>query len=304
MFAGDVDALALAALAVVLAWPAPVRLASARWPVRCPRSALLLWQSIGLAGGLAAIGALLSAGLAPLASRLPEALWRAVHGGVGALPLWRDGILVLAVALAAWLLGVLTALAASTTASRRRQRALLDLVADPGPDGDSVVLDHRVPTAYSVPGLHPRVVISRATLACLSSGELCAVLAHERAHLRAHHDLVLHPFVAWQRTFPFLRTARTATRAVALLVELLADEAAAAAVSHTTTAGALARLGDTELRRAPGRVHAEPTALAARLDCLSAPPAAASRATLAVTYLTTAALVLLPTVELLRPWAG
>lgn len=303
MLTGDLDALGLTALAVALAWPVPVRLAAARWPVRCPRSALVLWQAIGLSGGLAAIGALLSAGLAPLAPRLPEAVWRAAYGGVAALPVWRLVLLALAVALTGWLLGVLAALALRTTASRRRQRALLELVAEPGPESGSVVLDHQLPTAYSVPGIHPRVVLSRATVSCLSRDELAAVLAHERAHLRSHHDLVLHPFLAWQRTFPFLRPARTATRAVALLVEMLADEAAAAEVSHTTTADALSRLGETELRRAPGGVHAEPTALAARLGCLLVPPVAAPRSTMIATYLTAAALVLLPALELLRPWA-
>src|SRR5699024_87527 len=43
--------LLLAGVALALAWPVPVLLARARWPMHAPVRALLLWQAIGLAGG-------------------------------------------------------------------------------------------------------------------------------------------------------------------------------------------------------------------------------------------------------------
>src|SRR5699024_7155106 len=51
----------------ILAWPAPVLLARARWPMHAPAPALLLWQAIGLAGGGSMIGAraLLGRAVAP-----------------------------------------------------------------------------------------------------------------------------------------------------------------------------------------------------------------------------------------------
>ena len=62
----------LAALAVVLAWPAPVALSRARWTARSPFTALVLWQAIALAGGLSMIGAMLVWGW----RRWATACWR------------------------------------------------------------------------------------------------------------------------------------------------------------------------------------------------------------------------------------
>src|SRR5580693_8705952 len=51
------EGLALAGLAVVLAVPVPAALARARWTARSPRAAVVLWQAVGLGGGLAILGA-------------------------------------------------------------------------------------------------------------------------------------------------------------------------------------------------------------------------------------------------------
>jgi hypothetical protein len=67
-------AIALLALGVLLAEPASRALARARWPARDPIGALLLWQAIGLAGGLALVGAGVTYGLAPLGDSLPTAV--------------------------------------------------------------------------------------------------------------------------------------------------------------------------------------------------------------------------------------
>ena len=49
-------ALVLLALTVILIWPVPARLARSRGALRHPGWALLAWQLVGLASGLAAIG--------------------------------------------------------------------------------------------------------------------------------------------------------------------------------------------------------------------------------------------------------
>ena len=61
----SVSALAFTIVALVLSGPVPAMLARASWPMRAPRAAIVLWQSIALAAVLSAF----SAGIA-IASRL------------------------------------------------------------------------------------------------------------------------------------------------------------------------------------------------------------------------------------------
>ena len=88
------------------------------------------------------------------------------------------------------------------------------------------VLDHPVPVAYCLPGLRSRLVLSAGVLDALEPAAVAAVLAHERAHLRERHDLVVLPFVAWGATAPFVRGMVCAQLAVAALVEMRADDVA------------------------------------------------------------------------------
>src|SRR5688500_5406619 len=70
----EFTALGLLLLGVLLAEPASRALAAAAWPARDPVGALLVWQAIGLSGGLALLGAGVVYGLAPFGRSLPEAL--------------------------------------------------------------------------------------------------------------------------------------------------------------------------------------------------------------------------------------
>ncbi|MCK9894795.1 M56 family metallopeptidase [Frankia sp. AgB32] len=292
----------LALFAGVLAWPVPSLLAAARWPHRCPRAAIVLWQAIGLAGGVSALLATVAFTVSPLATRTPAAMVDHVGNVAAGEPLaglrWINLVgLTVATALAGRLFGVLGASTAATLRERHRHRHLVDLAGrrhrghgthdsathdsaahdsaahdsaahDSGDHGDRVagsscclcehrdqagillrILDHPIAVAYCVPGVrHARVVVSRGLLNTLDAAELDAVLAHEAAHVAGRHDLVIQPFVAWERTFPFLRPAREATAAVSLLVEMLADDAAARRSDRRSLARALARLG---IARAP-----------------------------------------------------
>jgi len=101
------------------------------------------------------------------------------------------------------------------------------------------VLDVDEPLAYCLPGVRSRVVVSQGTLTTLSDNEITAILTHERAHLRARHDLVLEMFTAVHAAFPrFVRSA-SALDAVRLLIELLADDAAVRTAGPTPLARAL-----------------------------------------------------------------
>jgi Zn-dependent protease with chaperone function len=86
-------------------------------------------------------------------------------------------------------------------------------------------------------------VISAGTLDLLDADELAAVLAHERAHVRERHDLVLLPFLALLRAFRWSGTARRAYQAVGLLVEMHADDRALQQRPARELATALLRVG-------------------------------------------------------------
>lgn len=228
--------LILAAVAVACV-PASQALATARWPRRSPAVAIVLWQAIGLGWGLAAVGALagLGADQHPGVVRGAYALAGRLIAGRGlaaaGAPALPAGIRLLALATGLVLLlllsGALVAAFAAVLRARRRQRALLTLLAhgDPKVPG-ALVVDHPAAAAYCVPGLRSKIVISAGALDLLDQAELAAVLAHERAHLRERHDLVLLPFTALLRPFRWSAAARAAHAAVAMLVEMLADDQA------------------------------------------------------------------------------
>jgi beta-lactamase regulating signal transducer with metallopeptidase domain len=245
--------------------PAGSALAAARWPRRAPAAAIVLWQALGLGWGLAAIGALAGLGAADarsgvargafaLASRVlsggqaPARTRRLLAGILGLRLLALTAGLVLLLLLC-W---VTVAAFAAVLRARRRQRVLLSLLAhgDPKVPG-ALVVDHPAATAYCVPGLRSRIVISAGALDLLDQAELAAVLAHERAHLRERHDLVLLPFTALLRAFRWSAVAREAHAAVALLVEMLADDRALRHRPARELATALLRVGAAGGVRAP-----------------------------------------------------
>lgn len=240
----DLGAAWLAALAVALAWPVPLLLRAARWPVRDPLAALVAWQAVSLAGGLSGIGCLLYYGVAPLAGTFPHGLGALLGGLLAGVPpaLAADRIvaLVAAALLAMLLSGTLLVTLVRTLRRRRKHRAMVELLASrtarvPG----ARLLDHPSPVAYCLPGGRGSMVLSAGLLDLLGPDELAAVVAHERAHLRGRHDLVLLPFAAWRAALP-LPTARMAHESVILLVEMLADDSARRAQPSTVVAAAIA----------------------------------------------------------------
>jgi Zn-dependent protease with chaperone function len=160
------------------------------------------------------------------------------------------------------------------------------------------IIDVDEPLAYCLPGVRSRVVVSEGTLTTLADNEVAAILSHERAHLRARHDLVLEMFTAVHAAFPrFVRSA-SALDAVRLLIEMLADDAAVRAAGPTplaralvacatgrTPAGALAAGGPTtvvRVRRLGGNGN--------------------SLIVAACAYVAAAAVLVVPTVAVVLPW--
>jgi Zn-dependent protease with chaperone function len=300
----ELFALGLLVLGVALAEPVSRVLARADWPARDPVGGLLAWQAVGLSGGLALLGAGLVYGVAPLGSSLAEAVPALVRPllelrlprGLG---FFHVIALLLAVALALRLIGVLVVVWYRTLRVRARHRDLLDLLGTPWPAAPGAhVLDHPVPVAYCLPGLRSRLVLSAGVLDALDAEGVRAVLAHERAHLRERHDLVVLPFVAWGATAPFVRGMVCAQVAVAALIEMRADDVAACRVARTQLTGALRSMGGT----APAAALSSFTAaLDHRLKRITDPPAPLPFALQLLVRLAATGLVALPTVLLLLP---
>ncbi len=283
----------LSALAGLLCGPAPWLLARAPLLRRAPRSAMVLWQAVALAAVLAALGAGLSlvtgSALGPHRARL----WYAVAA--------------LALALTATVLGRLLLrghqVGTRIRAARRRHRQMLDLLASE--EAGIRVLEHDAPLAYCLPGVQrSRVVVSHGARQVLRDDELEAVLAHERAHLRARHDLVLEAFTVLHEAFPRVVSSAAALAEVRLLVEVLADRAARRTAGPRPLARALAALVEgagpplesgTALGAAGG-----PASLLARLELIR--DERPHRLLAAAQLATAVAVVVLPTVFVAWPW--
>jgi Zn-dependent protease with chaperone function len=284
----------------------------ASWPRRAPATAILLWQALGLAGGLAAVGALLSIGVGG-----PGVERSGVVGGLVTLAreytagdllanrepvlitLLRLGSLLAGIALFAVLCWVLVVVFAGAVQARNRQRELLALLAhgDPKAPG-ALVIDYPAAAAYCLPGIKSQIVVSAGTLDLLAPAELAAVLAHERAHLRARHDLVLIPFTSLRRAFPRSRVICQAYRTVALLIEMMADDRAlrVRGLFARELATALLRFGTygAPADAPAGALAAAEGELTARVNRLLAPPSPLSRPVRATIVLTAVLLVATP----------
>ncbi len=295
--------------------PAASALATASWPRRSPAAAILLWQALGLGWGLAAVGALIGFGAtAPGAAVATGAVDRlASIARAGGVPSAIDVIgaarlvcLAAGVALLGILCWILLAASASVLRARQRQRELLSLLAhgDPKVPG-ALVVDHPAAAAYCLPGLRSAIVISAGTLDLLDADELAAVLAHERAHLRERHDLVLLPFLALLRAFRWAGIARQAYRAVGLLVEMHADDRARQHRPARELATALLRVGAAGGGGVPSGAlavaRAEECEVAARVIRLLRPAPGLSHAVVALVISVSAAIVIIPAALLVLP---
>jgi Zn-dependent protease with chaperone function len=90
-----------------------------------------------------------------------------------------------------------------------------------------VVLDDERPMAYALPGWPGRIVTTSGLLRRLDASGRRALLAHERAHLRGRHDLVLAVGAVVAGANPLLRLLPAA---LSLACERRADEVAARTV--------------------------------------------------------------------------
>lgn len=176
----------------------------------CPGPALLVWQCVALAGILSALLA------------APVAAWSLTDRNMTLM--WA------AVVLSAIMLGRLLLsghrVGTGLRTLRARHRDLVNLLGRADPQTSVTVLQHTSLTAYCVPGGGHHIVLTAGAVAALDADELQAVLAHERAHLTARHDLILEFFTVLHYAVPGPIRCDAALSEVHLLVEALADRAA------------------------------------------------------------------------------
>jgi Zn-dependent protease with chaperone function len=245
-------------------------LARARWVWRSPEVGILLWQMLALTWVLCVVGTAFAIGLSPFGRDIPTAVSRWLAGQPGLTPPHLVALGV-GVGLVLWLVAGMVTSWVGVLRVRRRHRRVLALVAreDEAVPG-VLVLDHPLTVAYCLPGLRAQVVLSSGTLLALEKRELAAVVAHERAHARERHDLVLLPFAALRGLFPLVRTVSMAAEAVALLVEMRADERACRREGAGSLAAALHRFGSAPAPQ--GAIGMADAAVEARLSRLRMPP--------------------------------
>jgi len=278
----------LALLALVLSGPVPAVLARTPAVRHAPRAAMVLWQAVALAAVLSALGATLAVFSGAGLGSEPSPVEYAVSG--------------LALLVTALVLGrlVVTGHLVGTRlrAMRRHHRELVDLLASE--QAGVLVVEGDRPVAYCLPGLTGRrVVISRAA-ADLGREPLEAVLAHERAHLTARHDLVLEAFTVLHDAFPRWVSSGRALAEVRLLAEILADAAARRRHGPLALARALVALTDSPAPRMALAAGGPIGDLTARVELLRDDR---SHRLLAATLLALAAAVLvLPSVFVAYPW--
>lgn len=280
----------LGCTAVLLAGPVPELMARWKRLHLTPFAAMVLWQAVALAAVLSALGAGLSL--------VTDFTWNRDHSPVELGVAVGAGILTVVVVVQLLVAG--HRVGTSLRAVRRRHREQLDLVAEHhGRHGRVRVLEHDVPVAYCVPGVaHPRVVVSGAALRALDEPQIEAVLAHERAHLAARHDLVLEAFTVLHRAFPRWVSSDAALREVELLVEMLADRAALKVGSAVDLGRALLAMASG---RAPaGAMGASTVDLVERVRVLGLVRRRPVQATVLVLVAST--LLVAPTALVVQPW--
>jgi Zn-dependent protease with chaperone function len=242
-------ALALFGYALAVAWLLPpllARLTSSGVSVR-----------LGLAAWLVAmVSSLVAAGLGlQFLFRTLRADWtsltrllcRSVAGDACTPVVYRSGLYELGVAAVVALVTVAAAVALWRYGRRvqraqrsTREHAETALIAGrPLPGTGAVVLDDPRPAAYCVPGRPAAIVLTSGALAVLDTGQLAAVLAHERAHLAGRHHAVVLLTRGLAAVLPGVPLFTRAAAEVARLAEMSADDRAARTAGRGTLVAAL-----------------------------------------------------------------
>ena len=283
------------------------QLVRAGWTDRAPRLAIAAW----LALNSSAIGSVILGGLALvvptagvsyhladlLAACAHDVRARYAHPGGAALAA-AGAVLTFAVAArVGWCTVRMLA-----TARRDGQRHCHQLRAVGRTDRrlGAMVIDYDEPAAYSLPGARQPIVLTSAAIEALDDAQLTAVLAHERAHQRGHHHLLVLVAGSLAAAFPRVPAFRHGHERVTHLVELLADDEAAKTTSRLKTAEALLALSAPAVA-APLALGAGGSATGARIRRLLRASAPLSRPRALASMVTLTAALAFPFLALSGP---
>lgn len=233
-------------LAAVLLMVSPILLTAGRWQVRFPRTALMLWFGSFFGGCVAVAASVVAAMTSTIGGEAATAGEAIVVTLVAWLSLTGIGaVIVVVAAVSEPLMSVhraeLRTLAPLVLSREQRKGFVLGRFAEDAPVACAVRRPERM------------ILVSTGMLEALTPAQLQAVLAHERAHLRGRHDWAMRLAEVNAACLPARLPAGAALRrATTLLIELVADDAAARQAGAVNLANALSRLaeltGDASLR--------------------------------------------------------
>ena len=297
----------LAGYALLLAVAGPRFLLLGDWPARAPRLAITAWLAVTAAFlvtvlltalSLATLGVHVSSNLALLLQACWAAL-RASYSTTAGAALGGTGS-ALGIGLLARVGFCILRSVSRASRHAGRYATMLGLLGQPDTAHGAVVVTHAVPAAFCLPGRSGPIVISSAAVAALTEAELAAVMAHETAHQRGHHHMLLAVVEGIAQSFgrvPLLRHCLTQVRH---LLELLADDAALRGTDRLTLAQALvsfAAAGPT----APAGAMAVATGALPRMRRLLAPRAHVSASQQAIAWSGSALIVAVPVLMVVLP---
>lgn len=245
-----ITALALAGYALALTLGAPGALRRFALGDRAPRRTIALLLILSASLPLSAITGGLALGLTMLdslsrvdpvidncADQLPVNDESPVAPMLGTMGITVAGLLVL------WICYCLASTYVTAFVRARAHAAALRLAGRPDRVLDAIVVQHDRAASYCLPGRGGRIVVTSKAIQLLTAAQLDAVLAHERAHQRGHHHLLLCLTTALRRAVPRVRLVRYADEEVRRLVEVIADDTAARTHGRIAVASALAVIG-------------------------------------------------------------
>lgn len=243
-------ALAVLMSATVAGWLMPGWLRRVDSRRRDPLVVLVGWL-LSMAGVLLAVGVgvamLLTPDHGPVSSLVAmlHSCWSALHHGAPPHAEEMVGLVGLALLLVFTVRLVIVGLRKvwRRARSRRDHLAVLRLAGrrdDRSPT--TLWLAHDQPLAYSLAGRPGTIVATDGLNRHLSDAAVAAVLAHERAHLRGRHHLLITLVDALRVVLPFVPLFAQAPAAIRELVEFTADAAAARAWGPEAVRAALLRV--------------------------------------------------------------
>ena len=155
-------------------------------------------------------------------------------------------------------------------AARTRQAHALRLVCQGQRANGAFLIEAPEPAIFCVPGRERRVIFTTSAWNVLSAPERAAVMAHEQAHLRWRHHLVVAVARGTARAWPGFRLFQAAADELGRLVEVHADDVASQRHGRRVLGSALLHL--TDAYRPAGTMGAAGGSLAGRVTRLAAPP--------------------------------